>query len=80
MLPRTSESALAVRGIRSPHEAQEILEDQEQPERDEELVLLRPPVERPQHRRLEDRSRERGRGRADQEQEEERGWRNAARD
>jgi hypothetical protein len=67
-------------GIRSPDEAEEILQDQEQAERDEELVLLRPAVERPQHRRLEDGARQGGCPRAHQEHEKEGGGRQPARE
>ena len=65
--------------MRPPDESEQVLEDQEEPERDEELVLLRPPVERSQHRRLEDRTGQCGGARPDQQEQEERGRRKRAR-
>jgi hypothetical protein len=66
-------------GMRPPEESEHVLENQEEPERDEELVLLRPPVEGPQHRRLEDRPGQRGGPGSDQQEQEESGGRERAR-
>ena len=61
--------------IRPPDEAHQVFEDQEQAEGDEELVLLRAPVERPQQRRLEHGAQRGGGDRADrQERVERRRW------
>ena len=46
-------------------ELHDVLEDHQQPERDQELIFLRPAIERPQQRRLDHRAHGRDRERAE---------------
>ena len=57
--------------MRPPEQAHDVLENEQQAERHEELVLLGAPVERTQEHRLDDGAGERGRQRAGDQQHEE---------
>ena len=59
-------------------ELHDVLEDHEQAERDQQMVFLRPPVERPQQRGLDHRADGRDGDGADRQQEEQSGKARAA--
>ena len=63
----------AVSGVPPNRKLHGVFEDHEQAERDQQLVLLRPPVERAQQRGLDHRAHDRDRDGADGQQEQEAG-------